>query len=61
MDKKLKEKYENMSEYEKDTIKSGLFTGLFFGGVLGAVIYSQPLIVVGSFLTMFLLTWMKIM
>lgn len=58
--KKLEEKHKAIDEYEKDTIKKGLFTGLFFGGIVGGVIYSQ-LITVGAFITMFLLTWKRIM
>ena len=57
---KLTEKCGNIDEREKDAIKSGLFTGLFFSGILGGAIYSQS-ITVATFATMFLLTWKKIM
>lgn len=49
-----------MDECEKDVIKSGLFTGLFFSGILGGALYSQS-ITAALFGIMFLLTWKKIM
>ena len=58
--KKLEERYYAIDEREKDVIKKSLFTGLFFGGVVGGVLCSY-LITIGAFLTMFFLTWRKIM
>jgi hypothetical protein len=56
-----KEKGDTIDESGTDNIKSGLFIVLFFGAIQGSIIYSRPLIIVGAFLTMFLLTWKSIL